>query len=196
LNCSGSPPPDFLCSSAQAGLIAVCVDSERAIFVCVLSSRRQGQYAWFQKGRVIPERKVVDWFIPLLIITIATIVLIILIIVAICYTLGYRRKVMDMEERVRQLTQRGDLKFKDAHAPENMIFMTSNQAYTGPEVGEPIKWSARDQSVFGKTRMTDADRTAFERDRRMLQGDAFDPSPGMPDPVVTRVTQSRHAHLK
>jgi hypothetical protein len=123
----------------------------------------------------------------------ATIVLIILIIIAFCYMLNYRRKVMDMEERVRELTQRGDLKYKDAHAPENMIFMTANSAYDGIEKGEPVKWSARDESMFGKTRMTAADRAAFERDRNLLQddaGDAFEADPNVPKPVVTRVGAS------
>ncbi len=192
INCTGVPPPAALCDISRSSLLAVCVDDNRALFLCLPSSRRQGQYAWARAGQIVAPRTVTDWFIPLLIITIGTVVLIILIIVAFCYMLSYRRKVLDMEERVRMLTQRGDLKFKDARAPENMIFMTSNQAYNGIEKGESVKWSARDQSMFGKTRMTSADRTTFERDR-MLQGnadDAFDTSRTVPEPVVTRVTLS------
>jgi hypothetical protein len=76
-----------------------------------------------------------------------------------------------------------------------MIFMTANQAYDGIERGGPIKWSARDDAMFGKTRMTAADRATFERDRNLLHsdaGDAFDQSAtsNIPQPVVTRVTLS------
>jgi hypothetical protein len=189
VNCSGQLPPKP-CDSTRAGLLAICVDQNRTLFACTLSSRRQGQFAWQRLGEVIAERHATDWFIPLMILTIATIVLIILIIITLCFMREYRREVMDMEERVQELTQRGDLKYKNANAPENMIFMTSNQAYDGIEKGAPVKWSARNDAVFGRTRMSEAERAKLERDRRLLQddaGDAVEADTDTPKPVITRV---------
>lgn len=140
-----------------------------------------------------PTRVTVDWFIPLLIISIAEIVLIILLIIVIRLMFLYRARVREMEERVKQLVAQGELKYKDAAAPENMIFMTANQAYKGVETAvEGIKWSAREQEMSSKSRMTAEDLEKFERDRQILfgdAGDAFDTGPAVPIAPVPRVTR-------
>jgi hypothetical protein len=109
-NCSGALPPASSCDSSHAGLLAICVDQNRTLFACSPSTRRQGQFAWRLIGEVIAPRTTTDWLIPLIILTIATIVVIILIVIVFCFIRNYRRKLLDMEERMRELTQRGDLK--------------------------------------------------------------------------------------